>query len=104
MWSIYGRIITCIGRSTLLNSPFETDRNKALLVLVYAENYTTTKKTIIQKGHKNLIDLLRLQQPNNHDLAYFLLKKISGKAYGPNNIDAWDQWLRKMNKTYRLKA
>jgi hypothetical protein len=49
----------------LLDSPFNTDRNKALLVLLNAARSTSTKQIIIKKGNKKLVSLLRLRQPNN---------------------------------------
>ncbi|WP_028388749.1 HEAT repeat domain-containing protein [Legionella fairfieldensis] len=82
----------------LLDSPFDTDRNKALLVLLNAASSTLSKQLIIQKGNKKLVSLLRLKQPNNHDVTYALLKKISDKDFGSNNIDAWEKWLDTMNK------
>lgn len=73
----------------LLDSPFDTDRNKALLVLMNAANSTSSQQLISQNGHKNLVALLRLKQPNNHEPTYALLKKVSGKDFGPDNADAW---------------
>lgn len=83
----------------LLDSPFETDRNKALLVLFYAADLTPSKELIIQEGNKSLISLLRLKQPNNHGMVYALLKKMSNKDFGDNNVDAWEQWLNQMKKS-----
>jgi hypothetical protein len=82
---------------SLLDSPYDTDRNKALLILWNAANLNSTKETIIRYGQKRLLMLLQLKQPNNHDLAYAILKKISGKDFGPRNYYAWEQWFSKMN-------
>jgi len=79
----------------LLDSPYDTDRNKALYVLLSASNLPLSKQLIIRKGNKQLIALLQLKQPNNHDMAYALLKNISGKDFGSQNIDAWKKWIRK---------
>lgn len=84
----------------LLDSPHFTDRNKALYVLFNASNSTTAKKIIIRDGSKRLIALLKLKQPNNHTPAYGLLKSITGKDFGSENIDAWEKWLAKMNKQH----
>ena len=89
--------INVIPFLNLLDSPFDTDRNKALLVLLNAANSALSKQLIIENGHKNLISLLRLKQPNNHDAAYALLKKISNKDFGSHNIDAWKKWLLTMH-------
>lgn len=81
----------------LLDSPFDTDRNKALLVLLNAANLTSSKQLIINKGDKQLISLLRLKQPNNNKVTYALLKKISNKDFGSNNADAWEKWFNSLN-------
>lgn len=79
----------------LLDSPYNTDRNKALYVLLDTANSAASKKLIIRDGNKQLLALLQLKQPNNHDIAYDLLKKISGKDFGPQNFDAWAAWMTK---------
>lgn len=76
----------------LLDSPYTTDRNKALLVLSIIADSKSSKNLILQKGKNQLLALLELKQPNNHDLAYVILKKISGKDFGENNISAWEKW------------
>ncbi len=77
----------------LLNSPYETDRNKALYILFHASGTPSSRRLILQQGKGSLLALLRLKQPNNHDYAYLILKKISGKTYGEYDIEAWDKWL-----------
>jgi hypothetical protein len=77
---------------TLLDSPYDTDRNKALLVLLQAVGTTKSNDVIAQNGKDRLISLLRLKQPNNQRLAHLVLKKISGKTFAADNIDAWEQW------------
>jgi hypothetical protein len=79
----------------LLDSPYDTDRNKALYVLLSASNLPLSKQLIIRDGNKQLMALLQLKQPNNHDIAYALLKNISGKDFGSQNIDAWKKWITK---------
>ncbi|MFA5960575.1 MAG: hypothetical protein WC785_08655 [Tatlockia sp.] len=58
-----------------------------------------SRMLIIHKGKKNLLALLQLKQPNNHDWAYLLLKKISGKNYGAYNLSAWEKWFAEGNKS-----
>ncbi|STX41047.1 Uncharacterised protein [Legionella donaldsonii] len=77
----------------LLASPETTDRNKALGILAKAADSQDEKKIIIQKGGENLLAILKLKQPNNHDIAYLILKKISGKDFGDTNLAAWKKWL-----------
>lgn len=78
---------------SLLDSPFLTDRNKSLSVLWLVSESPEGKKQIIQSGGDKLLSILALKQPNNHDLAYIILKNISGKDFGEYNIAAWKQWL-----------
>ena len=77
----------------LLASPETTDRNKALGILAKAADSQDEKKIIIQKGGEKLLAILKLKQPNNHDIAYLILKKISGKDFGDTNLAAWKKWL-----------
>ena len=77
----------------LLESTQVTDRNKALLILSTLAAAPEAKALIIQDGGKNLIRLLRLKQPINHDFAYQILKKISGKDWSESNYSAWENWL-----------
>ncbi|STX29681.1 Uncharacterised protein [Legionella beliardensis] len=76
----------------LINSPYTTDRNKALSILSSAVKSTDGKKIILAKGKKRLVEILRLKQPNNHEFAYIILKEISGKNYSDTDIDAWQKW------------
>ena len=76
-----------------LNSPYTTDRNKALYVLFTAADHPAAKPVIAKKGGANLIAILSLQQPNNHDWAYLILKKVSNKDFGTTNLSAWRTWL-----------
>lgn len=77
----------------LLNSPYDTDRNKSLYIILEAANSTTSQSIIIQQGRENLLGLLKLKQPNNHKLSYRILKKISGKNSGEYDIESWKKWL-----------
>lgn len=76
----------------LLDSPYETDRNKSLIILLTAADSVSGKEQIIQNEHGRLLALLRLKQPNNHNLAYMILKKISGKNFSDTNIKEWEKW------------
>jgi hypothetical protein len=79
----------------LLDSPYTTDRNKALYVLLQAAESDLAKDILIQKGKDKLLALLQLKQPNNHGGAYTVLKKISGQDFGDTNIKAWEKWFSK---------
>lgn len=86
-----------------LNSPYTTDRNKALYVLSAATS-PASKQQIIEHSNNQLIALLKLKQPNNHDIAYRTLKEISGKDFGEHNVTAWQQWLTSAQKMKAGKA
>lgn len=75
-----------------LNSPYLSDRNKALFVLYDLAHTEEVKKDIILYGVR-LLALLELKQPNQHDTAYLILKQISGQDFGERNISAWQDWL-----------
>lgn len=79
----------------LLDSPIETDRNKSLIVILSAA--TPFQDTIIQHAGGRLLQLLQLKQPNNHDIAYQILKKISGKDFGEHQVAAWRAWIDQKN-------
>lgn len=76
----------------LLSSPYVTDRNKALFVLLTMADISNNQQYLLKHCRKILVALLELKQPNNHDLAYQLLKKISGQNFGESNFVAWEQW------------
>jgi hypothetical protein len=77
----------------LLNSPYLTDRNKALFIL-YNLSISARVRAACIKSAVRLVALLALKQPNQHDTAYLLLKQISGQDFGEHNVPAWRQWAR----------
>jgi len=96
IWStLYKSKITTIDLKPFLealDSPYESDRNKALSVISVAVEGEASKKFMLQHGIDKLLANLRLVQPNNHELAYLILKKISGKDFGDSHMKAWQQW------------
>lgn len=86
----------------VLDSPYTTDRNKALMVLMSAADAKEPQKMILQKGGEKLLALMQLKQPNNHDVAYEILKKISGKDFGGSNTSAWKNWLAEYQSKNRF--
>ena len=77
----------------MLDSPVDTDRNKALYVLSVAVKDKANHAVILEKGAQHIIEMLALKQLNNHDIAHLVLKKISGKDLGAHNIVGWQRWL-----------
>ncbi|MDF1758504.1 MAG: HEAT repeat domain-containing protein [Legionellaceae bacterium] len=78
----------------MLNSPHVTDRNKSLYVLYGISSNKNGKKQILQYGTKPLLSLLRLKQPNNHKIAYLILRRISGKELADTDIQGWEKWAK----------
>ena len=50
------------------------------------------RAAILARG-RELLELLRLEQPNNHDFAWSILKKVSGQSFGERDVAAWQRWL-----------
>jgi len=81
----------------LLHCPETTDRNKAVAILAGLlrrpdgrERYGATIKA--QAGRR-LLAMLRLQQPNNHDYAYQVLKTLAQQDWGERDYARWEEWL-----------
>ena len=83
----------------LLASPSVTDRNKALYVLFAISQSPEGKKQLIQQGGDRLLAILQLKQLNNHDIAYLILKQLSGRDLGEHNIRACRAWLNEAHTT-----
>jgi hypothetical protein len=79
-----------------MNGPTTTDRNKAVAVvagLVARPDGAKHYRKVIKQGGPTLLKLLALEQPNNHDFAYSILKQVSGKDLGERDVAAWQRWL-----------
>lgn len=46
-----------------------------------------------------LLAMLKLRQPNNHDFAYSILKKLSHQDFGEFNSSRWELWLNSKCRT-----
>lgn len=76
-----------------LDYPYVTDRNKAgyvLLNIVLKDK--SSRPLVIKRSGTTLIKLLMLNQPNNHDFAYRILKVISNKNYSDRDYQSWQKW------------
>ncbi len=81
-----------------LDYPNDTDRNKALYTLLGLTDRPENKAAIRHQAGETLLKILRLTQPNNHEPAYEILKKISGENFGDRDYVKWEAWLKKANK------
>jgi hypothetical protein len=77
-----------------IDYPDTAERNKALYVLDGLADRPRHHRVIIREAGPTLLRLLRLLQPNNHDAAYSILKKVSGRQFSDRDYDAWTAWLR----------
>lgn len=77
----------------LLHSPVTLDRNKSLIVIYEAAQSLKAKNKIIADGGDSLLKLLQLKQPNNHEWAYKILKRLSNKNWGDRDYTSWKKWL-----------
>ena len=75
-----------------LDFPTTRGRNKAVAVLDILAKSKKYRDAIRQQAVPNLLKLLHLEQPNNHDWAYETLKELSGKNYRDKDFDAWEKW------------
>lgn len=60
----------------LLDSPYDTDRNKAMFALFFAAQDPELRKEIAEQAKPQLLALARLKQPNNRDVAKRLLSLL----------------------------
>lgn len=74
-----------------LDDPESDVRNKAAVTTAAAARLPEYRRIILQHGAR-LLDLLRLNQPNNHDPAWQALQTLSGRPFGERDYDAWDRW------------
>ncbi len=76
-----------------LDFPATTDRNKSLAVLDGLAERPDLRSEIARRAGPKLLEILALQQPNNHDYAYSILKKVSGEDFAARDEAAWKLWL-----------
>jgi hypothetical protein len=75
-----------------LKFPTTTDRNKTLFALFSLSKKKDKRRYLIKTCGPLLIAILKLQQPNNHDIAYQVLKNLSDKNFADRDYNSWEQW------------
>lgn len=80
----------------LLHHYDEAIRNKSLLLINAAAEQKQLKRFIVEQGANELLNLLKLKQPNNHDVAYQILLKTTNQKYGDRDYAAWQRYLSKI--------
>lgn len=79
-----------------LDYPTTLDRNKAaatLDALLERGMSPELRDRVLKQSSSVLLAMLRLQQPNNHDFAHSILKRLAGKDLGARNYQAWEAWV-----------
>ena len=76
-----------------LDYPLVQDRNKALFVLAFIANQPRYSEYILQHASSELIDNLKMSQPDVHSLAYQILVIMSGKKFSERDYQAWTSWI-----------
>lgn len=76
-----------------LDYPATSERARALGALIGLAENPTYKPQLVEKAGPRLLELLKLQQPSNHDLAFTVLSILSGEAYPRRDYEAWGRWL-----------
>jgi len=80
-----------------LDYPSASDRNKAASVLVGLSGRPENREAILSAALV-LLRLLRLEQPNNHDPAYQILRQVSGEEYDERDYAAWEAWVERQGR------
>jgi hypothetical protein len=82
-----------------LQFPRVSDRSKAVYVAyTMAVNSPQTREEIKRSAIPELLAMLDAKQPDEAEISYDLLKKISGKDYPPTDLQAWNNWYAHLPK------
>lgn len=79
----------------LLDVPYPSDRTKALALMLNLSDNPNYRDFLLKTASKQILKLLRVRYPNNHDMAYTVLSLLSGESFGARDYDAWDRWIWK---------
>jgi hypothetical protein len=77
-----------------MDFPASSDRNKAAYVVSILAKSPEYRETVRTRALPTALRLLKLQQPNNHEPAYEILKTVSGEDFGARDYAAWERWVR----------
>lgn len=72
------------------------ERNKTLILLNKLADQPRYHAGLVRLAARQLLSLLKLQQPNNHQFAYQILRKLSAKSYGARDYGAWQAWVNQV--------
>lgn len=77
----------------VLDFPATSDRSGALGLLVALADNPTYRPYVMTRATPYLPPLLKMQQPNVHDLAFTLLSLLSQETYDRRDYQAWEDWV-----------
>lgn len=81
-----------------LEFPRVSDRSKAIYVVyLLALNSKDAREQVLKSSVPTLIQMLGCKQPDHHDIAHGILRKISGKEFAATDASAWKGWYAKLN-------
>jgi hypothetical protein len=75
-----------------LHYPATTDRNKAAYVLLGLASRPEHRAEILRDAGPVLLDMLALEQPNNRDPAWEVLRLLSGEDRPAEDVVGWRAW------------
>jgi hypothetical protein len=76
-----------------LDYPTAYDRNKATVILLALSAQPRYARYIMHNAKTQLLALLKLEQPNVHNMVYMILRTISGLKFGERDYASWKHWL-----------
>lgn len=79
--------------------PRVSDRSKALyLAYLLSLNSQQSRDEILKASVPTLLQMMTSRQPDHRDLSHSILRKISGKDYANNDVQAWTNWFTRLPK------
>ncbi len=77
---------------TALDFAQTADRSKAAYCVAALATTPKYREAIRKDAVPVALELLRLEQPNNHDPAYLILVGVSGESFGERDYAEWARW------------
>jgi hypothetical protein len=85
-----------------LNYPKISDRTKAAYIIaLWADKSEDVKKYVKEKYLETLLLIFTSQQPEPVEFAHQILKKVSGKDFGRNDVMAWKKYIHDNSVTQK---
>jgi len=82
----------------VLYYPYPQDRTRAMAVFLSISDREDYRNFLVTKAAPTLLKLLRCGYTSNHDMAHTVLSMLAADPPGPEDFDAWENWLWKERK------